>query len=67
MSLPSRRQHASTPAASLRARLCQGCWLNNGYAYRARVIETDELVQASWDRCYVEACVKRHAEMGLPT
>lgn len=38
-----------------------GSWRSFGFEWRARVIATDELVQASWDRVHVEACVVRHA------
>jgi hypothetical protein len=37
-----------------------GRYINGSFAWRARVIATDELVASSHDRRYVEQCVDRH-------
>lgn len=38
-----------------------GAYFNGHFAWRGRVIETDQLVQASADRGYVQLCCDRHA------
>lgn len=39
----------------------RGCWAERGYQWRARVIDSDVLVWASWDLDYVNSVVERHA------
>lgn len=38
-----------------------GQFRDRGYEWRARVIATNVLVAASWDKGYVESAVERHA------
>lgn len=38
-----------------------GRYTDGHFAWRGRVVDTDQLVQASADRGYVERCCDRHA------
>lgn len=43
----------------------RGVYVDGRFEWRGRLVATDELIAASWDRSYVDELIERHARGGV--